>query len=131
MVLEDRPHLFFGQGCSRRIVNKDIRVQVAQAMIGADPNVAVTVLDQGASAEISETVPFLVVLRLVACNAAYSFVGCDPHSAISALQECAHEVVYQSARRRVVDHTRSGQTVDPTAVGTEPEISGTVAEKRP
>src|ERR1700679_3146332 len=97
-------------------------------MIGADPNVAITVLNQGTRAEIGEAIPFLVVLRLVARNAAYTFVGRNPYGSIFALQKCAHEVIYQPARGRVAHDSRVGQAVDSAAIGTEPEITGAVPE---
>src|ERR1700733_2113071 len=96
VVLKDRPDLLLCQRIRGRVMHKCARMQVAEAVVGADPNVAVLVLDQRARAEVGEAIANLVVLGIRTRDAAHSFIGGYPHRAIAALQEGPREVVGQS-----------------------------------
>src|ERR1700722_18856474 len=102
-------------------------MQMAKAVIGADPNVTAAVLKQRACAEVGQAVPYRIVLCVAAGDAAYSFIGGYPYGAVSTLQECAHKVVDQPARSGVVDYAAMGQAIDAAAVRADPKITGTVA----
>ena len=108
-------------------MHKGACVQMAQTVVGADPDVAVAVLKQRAGAEISQTIAYLIVLCASTGDTAHSFIGSYPHGAILALQECPHKVIDQSLRRVVVDDAAMGEAVDAAAVGADPKIAGAVA----
>src|ERR1700733_10520734 len=95
-VLEDRPDLLFRQRIRGRIMHKGARMQVAETVVGANPNVAVLVLEQRARAEVGEAIAYLIVLRILARDAAHSLIGSYPHRAVPALQEGSREVIGQS-----------------------------------
>ena len=128
VVLEDRPDFFLRQRGSGRIVHEGARMQMAEAVIGADPNVSATVLNQRARAEVGEAIPYLIVLRILARDAAYSFIGGDPHAPSLLCRNARTKLLVNLARSGVVDYAAMSKAVDSAAVSADPKITGAIAE---
>src|SRR5579872_6493116 len=101
---------------------------MAEAAVGADPDVATRILEQRARAEVAESVAHAVVGESLLPPAADPLVGGDPNAAVAALQEGTNEIIDQSLFGCVLNETVSNLVVDAAAFRSDPERAFAITE---
>ena len=93
----NRPDLRLRKCNSSRIAEKRAGMHMAQAAIGANPQISTAVFKQDAGAEVSESIPHLVAddvgLGAARHDMADTLVGSYPHASIPILHHGARKVI--------------------------------------
>ena len=124
----DGPDLFGLQPIDDCIADKGALVEAADPSFGSDPEVAGSVFEKGANAEVAEAVGDSVVFKRAGFPLAHSFVGTDPDAAVTALEERPNEIVHETLAGGELLDARAVDAESAVAVGSDPEHSIAVAK---
>src|SRR5271157_1422724 len=107
----NRPNFLVLQGSRDDVAFKSAAMQAAHSSVRTDPEIALTVFQQRARAEVAKPVRHLKICECASPPTAHSFIGSDPHAAVSTCQEGADKVVNQPFLGRVVKEPLAHLTV--------------------
>src|SRR5215472_7737203 len=103
-------------------------MQSAEAVVGANPDIAVAIFEERARAEVAQPVIRRVVGNARRTPSAYAFIGSNPHTPVAALQESPDEVVDQSFPGGILHQPRAHLPKRAFPFGTDPQGTLAVAE---
>src|ERR1017187_4171884 len=131
-VFVDCPHLHLRQGGSGNVLNKCSAMHVAEAAVGANPQIAVPVFQQRAGARLREAILLAVAdnarMNALSYQMTQTPVGGNPHAFVSVLGNGADEFVCQAVTIGPARRASRGNAVDAISVRTGPQHSRLVAK---